>query len=67
MALFQQADGQNRGYLDFNDFQKFVKALKARPDLDRIFKRLLATSHETDGFMRYAEFAAFMRDEQKVR
>ena len=62
----QSADSQQRGYLDFADFRKFVKALKARPELDRLFKKLCASSESKDGVLRYPGFAAFMRNEQKV-
>jgi phosphatidylinositol phospholipase C, delta len=63
-VLFQQADNRRRGYLDFADFRKFVQALKARPEVERLFKRLCTAPDDT---LRYPAFAAFMRDEQRVR
>lgn len=65
MCLQQQADTRNRGYLDFSDFRKFVTSLKARPDIDRLFKKLTAKGN-TDGTLNYATFVSFMRDDQKV-
>jgi phosphatidylinositol phospholipase C, delta len=62
----QAADSQNRGYLDFVDFRKFVKTLKTRPELERLFKRLVANSGSTDGYLRYAAFEDFMLKQQKV-
>ena len=59
----QQADVSNRGYLDFTDFKRFVKSLKARPELDRLFKKM--TGGEAG--MRFAAFERFMREIQKVR
>ena len=59
----QQADSQNRGYLDFADFKRFVKSLKARPELDRLFKKI--TNGESE--MSFAAFEQFMRNSQKVR
>ena len=55
---------QNRGYLDFNDFRRFVKGLKARPELDRLHKKL---SQDFGGILTYAAFERFMRTTQKVR
>ena len=63
-VVLQQADSHQRGWLDFEDFRKFVKALKVRPELDRLFKKLCVTSNSADGNLRYAGFVAFMRDEQ---
>ena len=63
----QQADSQNRGYLDFADFRKFVKALKARPEIERLFKRLCIASASDNNTLRYPAFAHFMREDQQVR
>ncbi|KAJ4487998.1 PLC-like phosphodiesterase [Lentinula aciculospora] len=43
--LFNQADFQGRGSLDFKGFRRFGKLLKARPELDRLFKRMLQKSN----------------------
>ncbi|EJD41561.1 PLC-like phosphodiesterase [Auricularia subglabra TFB-10046 SS5] len=58
---FKEADVQNRGYLDFVDFQRFVKLLKRRPEIERIFMKL---SNEDEKFD-FADFEKFMRDCQK--
>ncbi|KAI0030151.1 1-phosphatidylinositol-4,5-bisphosphate phosphodiesterase 1 [Vararia minispora EC-137] len=62
MRRFQQADGQQRGYLDFAGFQRFVKLLKSRPEIDRLYKRLAAAN---GGHFTYAVFERFMRHHQK--
>ncbi|THH29346.1 hypothetical protein EUX98_g4856 [Antrodiella citrinella] len=64
LRRFKQADVQNRGYLDFTDFRRFVKILKARPELDRIHRKL---TQDSDGVLTYAAFERFMRNTQKVR
>ena len=58
----QQADTQNRGYLDFADFKLFVKSLKARPELDRLFLKI--TNGEPG--LKFGPFEQFMRTSQKV-
>ena len=58
----QQADRQSRGYLDFADFKLFVKSLKARPELDRLFLKI--TNGEPN--LKFAAFEQFMRSTQKV-
>ncbi|CDO77451.1 hypothetical protein BN946_scf184857.g58 [Trametes cinnabarina] len=58
---FQQADTQNRGFLDFADFKLFVKCLKARPELDRLFKKL---ANGGSG-LTLSSFEDFMRNIQK--
>ncbi|EPQ27478.1 uncharacterized protein PFL1_05016 [Pseudozyma flocculosa PF-1] len=39
-TCFETADWRKRGYLDFEDFQIFVRLLKRRVDLEAIFLRL---------------------------
>ncbi|CAK5272661.1 unnamed protein product [Mycena citricolor] len=39
--LFQLSDSSSRGLLDIDDFSRFAKLLKARPDIARIYKRLV--------------------------
>ncbi|OCH90182.1 PLC-like phosphodiesterase [Obba rivulosa] len=63
MRRFKQADTQNRGYLDFTDFKCFVKALKARPELDRLYKRLANGS--PGGIITFPLFEKFMRGTQR--
>jgi phosphatidylinositol phospholipase C delta len=59
----QQADTQNRGFLDFSQFQRFVKMLKSRPELDRLYKKICSANH---GLFDFHAFEVFMRDSQKV-
>ncbi|KII91890.1 hypothetical protein PLICRDRAFT_136450 [Plicaturopsis crispa FD-325 SS-3] len=60
--LFNQADKQNRDFLDFPDFRRFVKLLKARPELDQLYKNLCAMNGDKFDFR---TFERFMRDTQK--
>lgn len=55
---------QNRGYLDFNDFRRFVKLLKGRPDVQRLYNKLKARNNEV---FDVKAFQDFMRKEQGVR
>ena len=59
----QQADVQKRGFLDFTDFQRFVKSLKARPEVERRYKKLCSLDN---GRFSYRAFDHFMRFHQKV-
>ncbi|KAH9030092.1 PLC-like phosphodiesterase [Lactarius hengduanensis] len=52
---FRQADVQKRGFLDFTDFKRFVKSLKARPELCSL----------DNGSFSYRTFDHFMRIHQK--
>lgn len=61
MASLQEADVNKKGYLDFTDFQRFVKLLKARPELTRLYKKVCGSKP-----FDYAAFVSFMRDCQKV-
>ncbi|EMD36767.1 hypothetical protein CERSUDRAFT_137030 [Gelatoporia subvermispora B] len=63
MTRFRQADTQSRGYLDFTDFKRFVKALKTRPELDRLYNRLANGS--PGGMVTFAIFEKFMRGTQR--
>ncbi|KIL66531.1 hypothetical protein M378DRAFT_185917 [Amanita muscaria Koide BX008] len=47
--LFKQADVKSNGYLDFDDFRRFVKLLRGRPELDRLYKKLIHSSHSSKG------------------
>ncbi|KAL1741180.1 PLC-like phosphodiesterase [Schizophyllum fasciatum] len=58
--LFRQADRQSRNYLDFDDFRLFVKLLKARPEVERLYKKLAA-----GGTFDFNTFLRFMREEQQ--
>ncbi|KAI0305117.1 1-phosphatidylinositol-4,5-bisphosphate phosphodiesterase 1 [Multifurca ochricompacta] len=59
---FKQADVQKRGFLDFNDFKRFVKLLKARPEVERLYKKLCSLDN---GTFSYRAFEGFMRVHQK--
>jgi len=58
---FAAADVQQRGYLDFADFQTFVRLLKRRPDIEALVKTL--TGGGT--LVTQEQFVRFMRDEQR--
>ncbi|KAH8997911.1 PLC-like phosphodiesterase [Lactarius akahatsu] len=57
-----QADVQKRGFLDFTDFKRFVKSLKARPEVERRYKKLCSLDN---GSFSYRTFDHFMRIHQK--
>ncbi|KAG7451424.1 PLC-like phosphodiesterase [Guyanagaster necrorhizus] len=38
--IFEEADSQRYGYLDFDAFKRFVKLLKRRPDIETIYNDL---------------------------
>ena len=59
----QQADVNNRGYLDFPQFQRFVKMLKARPELDRLYKKICSANNRLFDF---PTFEVFMCNSQQV-
>jgi hypothetical protein len=59
----QQADVQIRDFLDFDDFKRFVKLLKARPEVKRLYKKLCLLG---EGRFSFQTFERFMRDHQKV-
>lgn len=60
---FVAADEERKGTLDFAAFRRFIKALKARPELERIFDEL---TKESGGKLTFPIFLKFMRDTQKV-
>jgi phosphatidylinositol phospholipase C delta len=49
--------------LDFDDFKRFVKLLKARPEVKRLYKKLCSLDK---GSFSFQTFERFMRDHQKV-
>jgi len=63
LTVPQRADTNKRGYLDFEDFRRFVKLLKARPDIDRLYKQLCA---KNSGQFDFSIFERFMLEGQKV-
>ncbi|KAG2142733.1 1-phosphatidylinositol-4,5-bisphosphate phosphodiesterase 1 [Suillus bovinus] len=60
--LFMQADTKCQGFLDFSEFQRFVKLLKARPDITLLYKKLC---YSNDGQFDFTVFEHFMRNTQK--
>ncbi|KAJ7914426.1 1-phosphatidylinositol-4,5-bisphosphate phosphodiesterase 1 [Mycena leptocephala] len=60
--LFQQADSSKNNFLDFEDFGRFVRLLKARPDIERLYKKLI----KKRGCFDFDVFQAFMRDAQRT-
>ncbi|RGB24570.1 hypothetical protein C1646_725847 [Rhizophagus diaphanus] len=61
-AKFDEADKQNNGWLDFTDFQRFVKIIKKRPELDNLFESLAKTKKD---ILTLQEFKNFLLNEQK--
>jgi len=49
--------------LDFEDFKSFVKLLKARPEVKRLYEKLCSLDK---GCFSFKTFELFMRDHQKV-
>ncbi|KAK7472912.1 hypothetical protein VKT23_001018 [Stygiomarasmius scandens] len=64
--LFDQADLGHKGHLSFEDFRRFVKLLKARPELIRLYKKLLKRANQSSVHkFTFDVFEYFMREEQK--
>ncbi|KAF8581199.1 PLC-like phosphodiesterase [Ramaria rubella] len=57
---FQEADIHDRGWLDLKDFQRFVKLIKARPELKRLYN-----SSRGAGVFDLETFKGFMRQCQR--
>ncbi|KAF8509662.1 1-phosphatidylinositol-4,5-bisphosphate phosphodiesterase 1 [Hysterangium stoloniferum] len=57
---FTQADINKREYLDFQDFQRFVKLLKARSEVKRLYNTICA-----GGELDLNKFIQFMKGSQK--
>ncbi|EJD01915.1 PLC-like phosphodiesterase [Fomitiporia mediterranea MF3/22] len=62
MRRFMEADSKQRGYLDFEDFRQFVKLLKDRPELTRLYKKLSG-----EGVFDFIVFESFMREFQQAK
>ncbi|KXN88956.1 1-phosphatidylinositol 4,5-bisphosphate phosphodiesterase eta-2 [Leucoagaricus sp. SymC.cos] len=58
---FKEADVNNRHYLDFEDFRRFVKLLKTRREINALYNHLKGTSEYFD----FAVFNQFMRRDQR--
>lgn len=65
LRLFRQADTEAHGYLNFSDFKHFVKALKARPEIDRLYRKLRTENKRGQQFD-LEVFSNFMQQVQKT-
>lgn len=61
LRRFIEADTQGRNYLNFNDFRRFVKLLKQRPELTALYDKL-----RNGAPFSFAVFREFMTSCQKV-
>jgi phosphatidylinositol phospholipase C delta len=60
---FKRADRDNSGYLNFQEFQRFVKLLKEREEIKEIWEERVVNPHHG---MTKSEFKLFLRDVQKI-
>jgi len=60
----QQLDVENKGVMDFDDFSVFIRQLRLRPEITRLFKKY-ATSNSA--YLSPEEFLKFMHKQQKVQ
>ncbi|KAF8965764.1 PLC-like phosphodiesterase [Flammula alnicola] len=63
-TMFKDADTLKRGYLDFEQFQKFAKVLKRRPDIEGIYAKLCTAN---GGKFELDAFIKFMKEYQKSK
>ncbi|KAG9291344.1 hypothetical protein G9A89_003448 [Geosiphon pyriformis] len=61
-SKFDEADKRKNGWLEFSDFQRFVKLIKRREELEDIFSVLAKTDQE---ILTLSEFRDFLINEQK--
>ncbi|KZT59958.1 PLC-like phosphodiesterase [Calocera cornea HHB12733] len=59
--MFDEADVTHRGSLDFADFRRFIALLRRRPDVQRIYKRVLQESMPEAAAFTWEVFLRFMR------
>ncbi|KAL0577534.1 hypothetical protein V5O48_004475 [Marasmius crinis-equi] len=62
--VFKEADIHNRGYLDYEDFRRFVKIVKRRPEIEKLYNGLYSSG---GGKLTFTVFEKFMRDSQKSK
>ncbi|KAI5793030.1 PLC-like phosphodiesterase [Geopyxis carbonaria] len=60
---FKRADRDNSGYLNFQEFRRFVKLLKERDEIVELWERFVVNP---GAGMYRTEFRSFLRDIQKV-
>lgn len=58
----QRADKQNHGYLDFSEFQMFVKYLRSRKEVESIMQSISSSK----GYLSLQDYVCFMRKTQQV-
>jgi phosphatidylinositol phospholipase C, delta len=63
---FDEADVQQKGYLDFTDFQIFVKLLKRRPEVERLMLDV-AEGADVINLTQFSEFMRFTQEVSKMR
>lgn len=63
IILIKEADTENRGYLDYAQYQKFVRILQRRPDIEEIYENICTTY---GGKLDFEGFVKFMEKSQKV-
>ncbi|KLO18924.1 PLC-like phosphodiesterase [Schizopora paradoxa] len=62
LKRFKEADVENRGYLCYDDFRRFVKQLKERPEVNVLYDEV---TKDDAGEFNLRTFERFMQDYQK--
>ncbi|KAH6916918.1 1-phosphatidylinositol-4,5-bisphosphate phosphodiesterase 1 [Coprinopsis sp. MPI-PUGE-AT-0042] len=60
--FFTEADVEKKGRLDFAGFQRFVKKIKRRPDIEQLYGQIAG---ENGGKFDFVAFEKFVRETQK--
>ncbi|ESK97767.1 1-phosphatidylinositol- -bisphosphate phosphodiesterase [Moniliophthora roreri MCA 2997] len=63
-TLFKEADVHNRDYLDYTDYQRFVKLIKRRPEVEAIYNKY---GEPNGGKFTLTAFTKFLRESQKSK
>ena len=63
LTFQQEADTENKGYLDYPKYQKFVRNLKRRPEVEGIYEKLCTAN---GGKFDLAGFTKFLKEYQKA-
>ncbi|KAF7439746.1 Phospholipase C [Pleurotus ostreatus] len=61
--LFDEADSQRTGFLDFESFKQFVKSIKRRPEIDALYARICDGSPSK--IFDFQAFEMFMKGQQQ--